>query len=103
VKDPSVTVAPLLALESPWSRTFDSPALEWRRLFSEFLGTFLLVLVGAGGAVVDAVSGGEIGRAAGVAAPGLLVLAVILFMGVPRHASAPSPSDRAAGSAQPTE
>jgi aquaporin Z len=60
-----MTVAPLLALESPWSRTFDSPALEWRRLFSEFFGTFLLVLVGAGGAVVDAVSGGQIGRAAG--------------------------------------
>jgi aquaporin Z len=76
-----MTVAPLVALESPWSRTFDDPALEWRRLFSEFLGTFLLVLVGAGGAVVDAVSGGQIGRAAGVTAPGLLVLAVILFMG----------------------
>jgi aquaporin Z len=76
-----MAVAPLVALESPWSRTFDDPALEWRRLFSEFLGTFLLVLVGAGGAVVDAVSGGQIGRAAGVTAPGLLVLAVILFMG----------------------
>ena len=76
-----MAVAPLVALESPWSRTFDSPALELRRLFSEFLGTFLLVLVGAGGAVVDAVSGGQIGRAAGVTAPGLLVLAVILFMG----------------------
>jgi aquaporin Z len=76
-----MAVAPLVALESPWSRTFDDPALEWRRLFSEFLGTFLLVLVGAGGAVVDALSGGQIGRAAGVTAPGLLVLAVILFMG----------------------
>jgi aquaporin Z len=71
----------LVALESPWSRQFDSPLVEWRRLFSEFLGTFLLVLVGAGGAVVDAASGGQIGRAAGVAAPGLLVMAVILFMG----------------------
>ena len=39
-----MAVAPILALESPWSRTFDSPALEWRRLFSEFLGTFFLVL-----------------------------------------------------------
>jgi aquaporin Z len=73
--------APLAALESPWSTQFDSALLEWRRLFSEFLGTFLLVLVGAGGAVVDAASGGQIGRAAGVAAPGLLVMAVILFMG----------------------
>ncbi len=31
-------------------RNFDDPALEWWRLFSEVLGTFLLVLVGAGGA-----------------------------------------------------
>jgi len=76
-----MAVAPILALESPWSRTFDSPAVEWRRLFSEFLGTFFLVLVGAGGAVVDASSDGGIGRAAAVTAPGLLVLGVILFMG----------------------
>jgi len=73
--------ARLSELELPWSRDFDDPRLEWRRLFSELLGTFLLVLVGAGGAVVDADSGGQIGRAAGVAAPGLLVMAVILFMG----------------------
>jgi aquaporin Z len=73
--------ARLSELELPWSRDFDDPRLEWRRLFSEFFGTFLLVLVGAGGAVVDAVSGGQIGRAPGVAAPGLLVMAVILFMG----------------------
>ena len=33
---------------------FDDAALEWRRLFSELFGTFLLVLVGAGGGVVDA-------------------------------------------------
>jgi len=71
----------LRSLEVPGSRSFDDPRLEWRRLFSELLGTFLLVLVGAGGAVVDAASGGQIGRAAGVAAPGLVVLAVILFMG----------------------
>jgi len=29
--------APLLALETRWSRMFDSLALEWRRLFSGFL------------------------------------------------------------------
>jgi aquaporin Z len=73
--------APLLALESPWSHDFDDARLEWRRLFSEFLGTFLLVLVGAGGAVVDAASGGQIGRGAAVTAPGLMVMAMILFMG----------------------
>src|SRR4051794_3074288 len=73
--------APLVSLEAPWSREVDSPAVEWRRLFSEFLGTFFLVLVGAGGAVVDAASDGQIGRAAGVTAPGLVVLGVILYMG----------------------
>ena len=73
--------AELLALESPWSKKFDDPALEWRRLFSELLGTFFLVLVGAGGGVVDAATNGAIGRAAGVTAPGLVVLGVILYMG----------------------
>ena len=60
---------------------FDDPALEWRRLFSELLGTFLLVMAGAGAVVVDAVSGGEISRTAAVTAPALTVMAVILFMG----------------------
>ena len=62
-------------------RNFDNPALEWRRLFSEILGTFLLVVVAAGGSTINAVSNGQISRAAAVTAPGLTVLAVILFMG----------------------
>jgi aquaporin Z len=70
----------LLALESPATLDFDDPGLEWRRLFSEIFGTFLLVLAGAGAVVVDAVSGG-IGRSAAVVAPALSVTAVILFMG----------------------
>jgi aquaporin Z len=74
------TRSPLIALEFS-RRNFDDPALEWRRLFSEVLGTFLLVLVGAGGGVVNAVSNGQISRAAAVTAPGLMVLAIILFMG----------------------
>src|SRR3954454_8265618 len=48
---PSKPVERLLELEPPGIRDFDDPALEWRRLFSELLGTFLLVIVGAGGAV----------------------------------------------------
>ncbi len=60
---------------------FDDPALEWRRLFAELLGTFFLVLAGAGGAVVGAQSDGAVGRAAAVTAPGLTVMTVILFMG----------------------
>lgn len=54
---------------------------EWRRLFAEILGTFLLVLVAAGGAVVSGVSHGSVGRAAAVVAPGLVVMAVIYTMG----------------------
>jgi aquaporin Z len=63
------------------NRNFDDPRQEWRRLFAEILGTFFLVLVGAGGGVVDAVSNGAIGRGAAVTAPGLMVMAIILFMG----------------------
>ncbi len=73
-------LTPLESLEFT-RRNFDNPALEWRRLFSEILGTFLLVLVGAGGGVVNAVSNGAISRTAAVTAPGLMVLAIILFMG----------------------
>jgi aquaporin Z len=71
----------VIELEPPGSREFDDPAFEWRRLFSELLGTFLLVLAGAGGAVVNAQSHGAISRTAAVTAPALTVLAVILFMG----------------------
>lgn len=71
----------LLELEFPGMTDFDDPRLEWRRLFSELFGTFLLVLVGAGAGVVAAVSHGAIGRTAAVTAPGLLVMAIILFMG----------------------
>src|SRR3954447_4787038 len=71
----------LVELEATTSRDFDDPKLEWRRLFSELLGTFLLVFVGAGGAVVNAQSHGAISRTAAVTAPALMVLAIILFMG----------------------
>ena len=55
---------------------------EWRRLFSEVLGTFFLVLVAVGGGMVNARFGGHaVPAAARVTAPGLMVAAVILFMG----------------------
>lgn len=38
---------------------FDS-SVEWRRVFAETWGTFLLVLVAAGGGVVGALSGGRV-------------------------------------------
>jgi aquaporin Z len=71
----------LLALEFPGLLDFDDPRLEWRRLFAELFGTFLLVLVASGGVVVGALSHGAISRTAAVAAPGLMVMAIILFMG----------------------
>ena len=62
------------------SRTdFDDPSLAYRRLFAELLGTFMLVLVAAGGGVLHAK--GEISLSAAVVAPGLMVMAIILFMG----------------------
>jgi len=60
---------------------FDDPRYEWRRLFSEVFGTFLLVSVAAGAVVVSAASGGSVGRVEAVVAPGLMVMAIILFMG----------------------
>jgi aquaporin Z len=71
----------LLTLEFPDLSDFDNARLEWRRLFSELFGTFMLVLVAAGGVVVGAVSHGAVSRSAAVAAPGLMVMAIILFMG----------------------
>jgi aquaporin Z len=69
----------LLALEFGSKAEFDDPSLEWRRLFSELLGTFMLVLVAAGGGILH--GKGQISLAAAVVAPGLMVMAIILFMG----------------------
>ena len=69
----------LLVLEFGDRRDFDDPRLEYRRLFSELLGTFFLVLVAAGGGILH--GKGQISLAAAVVAPGLMVLAIILFMG----------------------
>ena len=60
---------------------FQDPSQEWRRLFSELLGTFFLVLVAAGGGMMGAAFPNTISRTAAVVAPGLMVLAIIMFMG----------------------
>ena len=60
---------------------FLETAHEWRRLFSEAWGTFLLVVVAAGAGVVGALSGGAITLGMKVAAPGMMVMAIIYFMG----------------------
>ena len=69
----------LLMLEFGSRSEFEDPGLEYRRLFAEILGTFMLVLAAAGGGLLHAQ--GQISLAAAVVAPGLMVLAVILFMG----------------------
>jgi aquaporin Z len=60
---------------------FDDPRQEWRRLFSELYGTFLLVIVAAGGGMMSQAFPGVISRTAAVVAPGLMVMGIILFMG----------------------
>ena len=60
---------------------FNNPRQEWRRLFSEAMGTFLLVLVAAGGGMMARAFPETISRSDAVVAPALMVLAIILFMG----------------------
>ena len=60
---------------------FQDPSQEWRRLFSELYGTFLLVIVAAGGGMMGEAFPNTITRTAAVVAPGLMVMGIIMFMG----------------------
>ena len=60
---------------------FNDPHQEWRRLVSELLGTFFLVLAAAGGGMMGRAFPGVISHTAAVTAPALTVMAIILFMG----------------------
>lgn len=60
---------------------FLDASLEWRRIFAEAWGTFLLVVVAAGADVVAARSAGAVTPAMAVVAPGLMVMVIIYFMG----------------------
>ena len=60
---------------------FQDASQEWRRLFAELLGTFFLVLVAAGGGMMGQAFPDTISRTSAVVAPGLMVMAVIMFMG----------------------
>jgi aquaporin Z len=71
-------------IPNAYARRYDfwDSRYEWRRIFSELFGTFLLVLVAAGGGMVNARFGDHaIPTAALVVAPALMVMAIILFMG----------------------
>jgi aquaporin Z len=68
-----------LTLEFGSREEFEDPRLAYRRLFSEVLGTFLLVLAAAGGGLLHAK--GQVSLSAAVVAPGLTVMSIILFMG----------------------
>lgn len=68
-------------LQRASSPDFLDTSLEWRRLFAEAWGTFLLVLVAAGSAVVAAQSNGAVTPGAVAVAPGLMVMVIIYFMG----------------------
>jgi aquaporin Z len=66
------------------ARQFDfwDSSYGWRRLFSEVFGTFLLVTVAVGGGMVNARFGGDVvSGPVRVIGPGLMVTAIILFMG----------------------
>ena len=81
---PSPAQGQLAALENQFvkmAEDFDDRSQEWRRLFSELLGTFFLVLVAAGGGMMGQAFPDTISRTAAVTAPALMVLGVILFMG----------------------
>ncbi len=86
-----MTIKPELPTQGPIARyeqsvveritNFNDPRQEWRRLFAELLGTFFLVLVAAGGSMMGHAFPDTISRSAAVVAPGLMVMAIILFMG----------------------
>lgn len=63
------------------SPDFLDPKLEWRRIFCEFWGTFLLVAVAAGGSMMVILSNDMVTQGMAVTAPGLMVMCIIYFMG----------------------
>src|SRR5262245_5039689 len=68
-------------LQKQAEQVFPDSFREWRRMFSECWGTFLLVVVAAGAHVVAAQSNGRVTLDMIVVAPGLMVMAIIYFMG----------------------
>ncbi len=74
-------MARLLGYGPLWMRNFGDLSLEWRRWFAEALGTFFLLLAGAGSAVVVASYPGVISAPAHYVVPAIMVMALILATG----------------------
>ncbi len=62
-------------------RYFLDTRREGRRLFAELWGTFLLVLVAIGAHIANVKSGGALSQPLAAAAPGVMVMVAIYFMG----------------------
>jgi len=60
---------------------FSDASREWRRIFAEFWGTFLLVFAVASGDVASALNPSEATRLSAGVASGLMVLVAIYFLG----------------------
>jgi aquaporin Z len=65
----------------PSERDFLDTSREGRRVFAELWGTFLLVLVAAGADIASIKSGGALPRPIAAAAPGIMVMVAVYFIG----------------------
>ncbi len=60
---------------------FDNMKYEGHRWMSEAVGTFFLVIVAAGAPMMNQAFDQSVGRVAAVVAPGVMVMAMIMYMG----------------------
>jgi aquaporin Z len=70
-----------LADQNLSERYFLDTRREGRRLFAEVWGTFLLVMVAIGADIASVKSGGALPRPLAAAAPGIMVMVAVYFMG----------------------
>ena len=84
VTEPAAVALRSIGQPNAAARQFDfwDTSYEWRRLFSELFGTFLLVTGAVGAGMVNARFGGDVvpGPVRAVV-PGLMLIALILFLG----------------------
>jgi aquaporin Z len=69
----------LLGADEP--STFSDPKREWRRVFAELWGTFLLVMASAGGVLAHDLFPDKVSAAMAVAAPGVATTVIIYMLG----------------------